>query len=68
MPGTVDKLVQSADSSEPEKAQMSIEGAEHGSRELRFENSLTDEHGDEVKLKKGARVEVTVTARDTKRR
>jgi hypothetical protein len=27
-----------------------------------FENSLTDEHGDEVKLEKGAHVEVTVTA------
>jgi hypothetical protein len=28
---------------------------------LRIENSLTDEHGDEIKLEKGARVEVTVT-------
>jgi hypothetical protein len=31
-------------------------------RDLRIENTLTDEHGDEVKLKKGAHVEVTVTA------
>jgi hypothetical protein len=68
MPGTVDRLVQSRDSSRPERAQISIEGGDYGYRDLRFENSLTDEHGDEVKLKKGARVEVTVTARDTKRR
>jgi hypothetical protein len=27
---------------------------------------LTDEHGDDVKLKKGAHVEVTVTAKDVK--
>jgi hypothetical protein len=28
----------------------------------RIENTFTDEHGDDVKLKKGAHVEVTVTA------
>jgi len=33
-------------------------------RDLRIENSLTDEHGDDVKLKKGAPVEVTITAQD----
>jgi hypothetical protein len=47
----------------PEKAQISIAG-DYGYRDLRIENSLTDEHGDEVKLKKGAHVEVTVTAED----
>jgi len=30
--------------------------------DLRIENALIDEHGDDVKLKKGAHVEVTVTA------
>jgi hypothetical protein len=44
-----------------ETAQISIEG-EPKYREIRFENSLTDEHGDEVKLEKGGHVEVTVTA------
>ncbi len=29
-----------------------------------FEDSLGDEHGDEVKLKKGTWVEVTVTTKD----
>jgi len=41
-------------------AQIAIEG-EPRYRELRVENSLTDEHGDEVKLEKGGYVEVTVT-------
>jgi hypothetical protein len=63
MPGTVDKLVPSPTPSLPEKAQISIAG-DQGYRDLRIENSLTDEHGDEVKLKKGAHVDVTVTAGD----
>jgi len=63
-PGTVDKLIPSPKPSHPEKAQISIEGADPGYRDVRIENSLTDEHGDEVKLKKGAHVEVTVTAED----
>jgi len=33
-------------------------------RDLRIENSLTDEHGDEVGLKKGAHVDVTITAKE----
>jgi hypothetical protein len=43
---------------------IAIEGADHRYRDLRIENSLGDEHGDEVRLKKGAHVEVTVTAKD----
>src|SRR5271165_5676292 len=49
--GAVDKLIPSSRPSQPEKAQISIEG-NHGYRCLRIENSLTNEHGDEVKLKK----------------
>jgi hypothetical protein len=60
IPGTVDKLIPSPTSRLREKAQISIKG-ETGYRKLRIENSLTDEHGDEIKLEKGARVEVTVT-------
>jgi hypothetical protein len=63
IPGTVDKLIPSPTPSLPEKVQISIAG-DQGYRDLRIENSLTDEHGDEVKLKKGAHVEVTVTADD----
>lgn len=60
MPGTVDKLIPSSTSRSQEKAQISIEG-DAGYRKLRIQNSLTDQHGDEVKLEKGAHVEVTVT-------
>jgi hypothetical protein len=62
IPGTVEKLIPSLRPNQPEKAQIAIEG-DHGYRDLRIKNSLTDEHGDEVKLKKGAYVEVTVAAR-----
>ncbi len=66
MPGTVDKIIPSPGPSQPEKAQIAIGGADHRYRDLRIENTLTDEHGDDVKLKKGARVEVTVTAEPKK--
>jgi len=38
------------------------EGTANRYRDLRIENSLTGEHGDDVRLKTGAHVEVTVTA------
>jgi hypothetical protein len=60
--GTVDKLIPSPRPNQPGKAQISIEG-DYGYRDLRIENSLTDEHGDEVKLKKGAHVDITVAAK-----
>jgi hypothetical protein len=63
MPGTVDKIIPSPRPSKPERAQIAVDGADQPHRNLRFENTLTDEHGDDVKLKKGAHVEVTVTAR-----
>jgi len=62
MSGTVDKIIPSPRPSQPEKAQIAIDGADDRHRDLRIENALTDEHGDDVKLKKGAHVEVTVTA------
>lgn len=48
-------------SRQPEKAQITVGGADHLYRDLRIENTLLDEHGDEVKLEKGARVEITVS-------
>ncbi len=62
LPGTVEKIIEPAAPSEPEKAQISIEGADDLYREIRIENSLTSENGDEVRLKKGAEVDVTVEA------
>ena len=62
MPGTVDRIIPSSRLSRPDKAQISVDGADRGYQNLRIENMLTDEHGDDVRLKKGAHVEVTVTA------
>jgi len=62
LPGTVDKIIPSPGPSQPEKAQIAVEGADHRYRGLRIENTLTDEHGDDVRLKKGAHVEVTITS------
>jgi hypothetical protein len=64
MPGIVAKLIPTVGPSQPEKAQIAVEGADLGYRNLRIENSLTDEHGDEVKLKQGAHVEIIVEAKD----
>lgn len=62
LPATVEKIIKSPSPSEPEKAQISVEGADHLYREIRIENSLTDENGDKVRLKQGAEVEVTIEA------
>jgi hypothetical protein len=62
LPGTVEKIIHPIHPSEPEKAQISVEGADELYQEIRIENSLTDENGDSVRLKKGARVDVTVEA------
>jgi|SRR5580700_2499321 uncharacterized protein YfaS (alpha-2-macroglobulin family) len=61
MAGTVDKIIPSSGPSQPEKAQIAVDSADHRYRALRIENTLTDEHGDDVKLRKGAHVDVTVT-------
>jgi hypothetical protein len=63
MPGTVDKIIPSKRSSQPEKAQIAVDGADDRYRFLCIENTLTDEHGDDVRLRKGAHVDVTVAAK-----
>ena len=62
MVGTVEKIIKPRVPSEPEKAQIIVEGADHLYKELRIENSLTDAGGDEVQLKVGAKLELTVEA------
>lgn len=62
MRGTVSKVIACPRPSREGKAQIAIEEADRGYRNLRIENTLTDEHGDETNLKKGARVEITVAA------
>lgn len=43
---------------EPERAQIGVEGADHS--QIRIENTLTSENGEDVHLKPGARVKVRV--------
>ena len=62
MHGTVDKIIPSPRLSQPEKAQIAVDGADPAYRDLRIENTLTDANGDDVRLKQGAHVEVTITA------
>ena len=62
LPGTVEKIIKSPDPDEPEKAQIAVHGADDLYREIRIENTLTTKEGEEVSLKKGAQVEVTVAA------
>jgi hypothetical protein len=59
MPGTVEKIIPAQSPSRPEKVDISVDGAQPH-QVLRVENTLTDEHGGEVRLKKGAHVEITV--------
>ena len=62
LPGTVEKIVKPPHPSMPEKAQISVEGADDLYREIRIENVLRDEEGQKVALKPGAQVEVTIEA------
>lgn len=62
LPGTVEKIIPPIVPSEPEKAQITVHGAEELYREIRVENTLKDEDGNPVSLKKGAEVEVTIAA------
>ena len=45
LPATVEKVIKSRLPSEPDKVQISVEGADQLYRELRIENSLTDQDG-----------------------
>jgi hypothetical protein len=62
LPAVVEKVIKPQIPGAPEKAQISVEGADDLYREIRIENTLTDENGDKVKLKPGAEVEVTIEA------
>jgi hypothetical protein len=62
LPGVVEKIIKPPHPNLPEKAQIAIEGADHLYREIRIDNTLTDENGGQVRLKPGATVDVTVEA------
>ena len=63
LPGTVEKIINPPLPGEREKAQINISrGGGSSLQEIRIENNLTDENGNEMKLKVGAKMEVTVEA------
>ena len=62
MPATVEKIIKPLVSGEPEKAQISVEGADHLYREIRIENTMTTPEGEPVGLKPGAEVNVVIAA------
>jgi hypothetical protein len=62
LPGTVEKIIKPIDQQESEKAQIRIDGAEELYREIRIDNTLTNEKGEEVAIKEGAEVDVTIEA------
>jgi len=57
--GTVEKIIPE-NNIVPEKAQISIEDADHFYSDVRVENTLQDENGKKVGLKPGAHVDVTI--------
>jgi hypothetical protein len=63
LPGTVEEIMKSPLQGEPERAKILIEEADHSYQEIRIENTLIDEKGEEVRLKPGANVQVTVGSR-----
>jgi hypothetical protein len=64
LPGTVQKVIKPIDPHAPDTAEIAIEGAEDLYREIRVENTLTNEKGEKVALKEGAPVDVTIEAEE----
>jgi hypothetical protein len=60
--GTVEKIIPPLTPNQLEKAEIAIAGAEDLYKEIRVENTLQDESGNEVALKKRAKVDVTIEA------
>ncbi len=59
--GIVEKVLISRLAGEPETAQIVVEGSDHS--QIRIENMLTSENHEEVHLKAGTKVKVTVRCR-----
>lgn len=62
LPGVVEEIINPPNSTEPEQAQIAIQGADELIRKIRIVNTLTKTNGDEVSLNKGDTVKVTIKA------
>jgi len=61
LPGIVEKVFTSRLPGELEIAQVGVEGSDHS--KIRIENTLSSENGEDVHLKPGAKVKLTVRSR-----
>ena len=59
--GTADKVIPFLRPSQTENAQIPVDMFDHTYRDLLNENAPADENNNEVRLKKGAHVEATIT-------
>jgi hypothetical protein len=62
LPGTVDRILKPAARGKPEMVQIGVEGADHIYKDIRIENTLTDDLGQEVRLESGSKVDVTIAS------
>ena len=60
--GVVEKIIPGFHPSQPEQAQIAVDGAAQLYKEIRIENKLRDQDGNDVMMKEGTQVEVTVKA------
>jgi len=63
-PAPFEKSSSLRDPREPEKAEISVHGADELYREIRIENALENEEGKKVGMKEGAPVDVTIEAEE----
>jgi hypothetical protein len=59
LPGTVDRIIKAPHGGR-ERVQIGVEGADQVYKDIRIENALTDDLGQEVRLEPGTKVEVTI--------
>jgi hypothetical protein len=62
LPGMVEKIIPSLSPNEEDTVQIRVESDHDLYRDVRIENTLTNESGGKVSLKLGSPVEITVTA------
>jgi hypothetical protein len=60
--GAVEKIIKPSHPGESEQAEIVIQGAD-GDQEIRIKNILTTTNGDEVSLREGALVSITIKRR-----
>jgi uncharacterized cupredoxin-like copper-binding protein len=60
LPGRVERIIKPSYPAEHEKAEIEIDGADDLYKEIRIENVVTDDKGNETQLEPGEEVDVTL--------